>query len=114
MQYPTLVIRFFFMHFKSNLFYLLVQADWDIERLANKVKGYQPKTDEAVDASLDDLRKYFNLTEFGSQNEPCTVVDRHGRIIVWHLPDIIWQPRLVSISVLTIRSKLIKFTGRYQ
>jgi hypothetical protein len=72
-----------------------VQAEWDVERLSDAVKGYRPKSDEAVDASLEDLRQYFSLSEFGSQTEPCTVVDRHGRIIVWHLPDILWQPRLV-------------------
>jgi hypothetical protein len=108
MPHPTLVIPFVFL-FYSILFYgfayifnLLVYAEWDVERLAEKVKGYNALSEDAVKVLLEDLRKYFLLGTFGSQNEPCTVVDCHGRIVIWHLPDILWKPRLVNKTLIAI------------
>ena len=45
------------------------------------------------------LRNYFKQASFGDVIAPATVVDCHGRIIVWHLPGIISASRVVSIIV---------------
>ena len=42
------------------------------------------------------LAQYFKVRAQGHKDSPCTVLDRHGRIIVWYLPDIIHPLRVVS------------------
>lgn len=74
------------------------QTDWDVERLADRVKNTRPQEGDA-NASVEDKRlaKYFKNPQFGEFDEPATVIDRHGRIILWHLPLIISVYRMVCI-----------------
>ena len=68
-------------------FYLLtVQTDWDVERLADRVKNTRPQSGNGPSIEDDRLAKYFENPQFGEFNEPATVLDRHGRIILWYLP----------------------------
>lgn len=45
---------------------------------------------------------YFPNAELGYIKVPATLVDRHGRVMTWHLPGILSEARVVSnhISVL--------------
>jgi hypothetical protein len=69
-----------------------------VERLADRVKNTRPQENDA-NASVEDKRlaKYFKNPQFGEFDEPATVIDRHGRIILWYLPLIISVYRMVCI-----------------
>jgi hypothetical protein len=78
---------------------LIVQIDCDIERFADSVKGFKvvDKYLKTADNEILRLSKYFNLPQCEAHiEEPSTVVDKFGRIVTWHLPGIMWQPRIVS------------------
>src|SRR5882757_841282 len=42
------------------------------------------------------LRKYFFASPRGKISEPTTIVDNHGKILVWYLPNILSPERVVS------------------
>lgn len=74
----------------------LVHAHFDIDRLADKVKTTRVQDSRPDDAAIGQLSKFFTPTALGVVEMPSTVVDQHGRIILWHLPDIIAPHRVVS------------------
>jgi hypothetical protein len=51
---------------------------------------------ERLEHEVDQLKKYFDLPQLSFLHEPSTIVDGHGRILVWHLPDILSVQRVVS------------------
>jgi hypothetical protein len=79
----------------------IVQTTWDIDRYADSMKHVKLL---AKGAQLDQrenelarLSKYFELPQnFGHQHEPAVVLDKHGRIVIWYLPNILSEWRLVS------------------
>ena len=89
-----------FHHYFTYMWFILQsdQTDWDVERLADRVKNTRPQEGDA-NASVEDKRlaKYFKNPQFGEFDEPATVIDRHGRIILWYLPLIISVYRMVCI-----------------
>lgn len=72
-----------------------VTAKFDIDRLSDKVKNSRVGGGEAATASNGNLAKFFPPTALGVIEYPSTVVDEHGRIIVWYLPDILAPFRVV-------------------
>jgi hypothetical protein len=73
--------------------------DWDIERFADKIKpvkmagNYRSKIKEEVDR----MQKMFQpLQSSGVIDEPAVITDKFGRIIIWHLPRILSNSRVVS------------------
>lgn len=70
-------------------------AEWDVTRLFDRVKNRRPRID-ADPAEDRDLEKYFHNPKLGHLDEPCIVKDIHGRILLWYLPDIYAQHRVVS------------------
>ena len=75
------------------------KADWDVTRLADRVKNMRPHGDG--DTSIEDaiLEKYFKNPQFGDIDMPATMLDRHGRIMVWYLPRIFSVHRMVCIFI---------------
>lgn len=69
---------------------------FDIDRLADKVKSHRVDQDP-LNANL---RKFFHPTSLGDIDDTCTVVDIHGRVILWFLPDILFPFRVVSGLIL--------------
>lgn len=80
----------------ADLLLLAVTATFDIDRLAEKVKNTRAVDGDPDNMSHDHLAKFFLITALGPIDCPCTVVDEHGRVIVWYLPDIIAPFRVVS------------------
>lgn len=72
-----------------------VIANFDIDRLGDKVKNSRIKDGEVDNPSNDNLAKFFPPTTLGVIEYPSTVVDEHGRIILWYLPDILAPFRVV-------------------
>jgi hypothetical protein len=74
-------------------------VEWDIERFADKTKPVKVKKNHhlRIQEEIARMQKTFPIPEgLGSSEEPATVVDKYGRIFVWHLPDIFSESRVVS------------------
>lgn len=69
--------------------------DLDGDRFAEKAKCSPTTVDTA--ARTERLQKYHHLPNLGKLDEPCTVVDRDGRVLLWHLPSVISPARVVTI-----------------
>jgi hypothetical protein len=69
-----------------------VMVPLDANRLATRVKNIKDDSD----ADNEKLLKFFEKIRIGHVNEPATVVDIHGSILVWYLPDILTQTRVAS------------------
>jgi hypothetical protein len=65
-------------------------------RFADRVKNTRPRPNG--EPAIDDLNleKFFTNPELGDLNEPATIVDIFGRIMVWYLPDILHPSLLVG------------------
>ncbi|KAF7984919.1 hypothetical protein HWV62_9819, partial [Athelia sp. TMB] len=74
-------------------------ANFDIERLADRVKNTRVKDGDNDDDSLDPLGKFFTPTGLGVIDMPATVLDQHGRIILWYLPDIVAPFRIAAFNL---------------
>lgn len=61
----------------------LVQIPWDYDRYSEAVK----------EGRLD---KYYEKVELGKLDKPTTLVDLHGKILVWYFPSLLVPLRVVS------------------
>jgi hypothetical protein len=66
---------------------------WDVDRYADMVKCSPVQTKGSEQHAK--LQKYFGRTKIGKIGEPATIVDCHGKILVWFLPDILSLCRIV-------------------
>jgi hypothetical protein len=76
--------------------------EWDVMRLADRVKNTRPREDGEPAQDDINITKHFKKSDLGHLHEPTTIIDRHGRIICWHLPDILISARVVTIFALLI------------
>lgn len=72
-------------------------ANFDIDRLGEKVNNARVAEVDSDEVKDDHLKKFFSPTELGVIEHPSTVVDEHGRVILWYLPDILAPFRAVSV-----------------
>ncbi|KAI6010014.1 hypothetical protein EDC04DRAFT_2610420 [Pisolithus marmoratus] len=61
-------------------------TEWDVDRFAEPMKNVMDKT------------KYFPHPQWGHISDPTTILDVHGRVLVWYLPGIIPPARVVILS----------------
>jgi hypothetical protein len=73
-----------------------VIVDWDCDRFAQAVKGGTSRP--AGTSQPKNLEKFYNMTKLGAVDKPATIVDRHGKIILWYLPNILQSDHVVSLS----------------
>ncbi len=76
------------------------QTEWDVTRLADRVKNTRPQDDGEPAQDNINIAKHFKKSHFGDLDEPATIVDREGRIFCWHLPDVLISARVVAIFAL--------------
>jgi hypothetical protein len=76
---------------------LSAQTNWNVERLADRVKNTRPQSENGTSVEDDRLAKYFENPPFGEFTEPATVLDRYGHIILWYLPLIFSRYRVVML-----------------
>jgi hypothetical protein len=71
------------------------QVQWDVEHIKFFKQG--EGVEERVKEELVRVGKYIQLPETERHcDEPQTIVDVHGRILVWSLPGILSAKRVVS------------------
>jgi hypothetical protein len=73
------------------------ETGWDVTRFVDRVKSARPRTDGDNSSEDTRLAKFFVNPEFGDMVEPSTILDRHGRIMVWYLPNIFSPCQIVCI-----------------
>ncbi|KIJ10451.1 hypothetical protein PAXINDRAFT_16536 [Paxillus involutus ATCC 200175] len=85
-----------------------IYVNWDVDRYSEKAKCSPVKVDN--EARQAKLGKFFELKDVGKMEEPCTIVDRHGRILLWYLPKLMYPSRvaMVNNSLLLLRPILDK------
>jgi len=66
---------------------LLVSVDWDYDRFG-----------ESGTAKRDLPGKYFAEVHMGKITKPTTIVDRHGKFLMWYLPGLLLPHRVVSFT----------------
>ncbi|KAG2045402.1 hypothetical protein BDR06DRAFT_978235, partial [Suillus hirtellus] len=86
-----------------------LQADWDVHHFADQAK-VSPNPLNSDCQQREKLAKYFKTPSFGHISEPTTFIDRHGRILAWHLPEILVADRMeyINSSVKSLRPILDK------
>ncbi|KAH9984522.1 hypothetical protein BJV77DRAFT_1072007 [Russula vinacea] len=81
----------------NTITYALVNSrktEWDAVRFADKAKNTKV-TKSGREAEADrSLRRHFHAAHFKDLMEPTTILDRHGKVIVWALPGILHPNRL--------------------
>ncbi|OJA15212.1 hypothetical protein AZE42_13751 [Rhizopogon vesiculosus] len=80
---------------------------WDVDRYAKKVKS--PSSQKGV-TEWERLAKVFEMTKLGRISEPATIVDIHGKILVWYLPNIMspWRVNFVNNATAGLWDLLLK------
>ena len=75
-------------------------VDWDFDRFSEAVK-IGVKGQKNQEKRRKNLAVFFNMTKMGKIVKPTTIVDQHGRILVWYLPGILCPDRTVSFCQLS-------------
>ncbi|KAI6033373.1 hypothetical protein EDC04DRAFT_2897862 [Pisolithus marmoratus] len=77
-------------------------TEWDIDRFAEPMPHAADKT------------KYFQYPQWGHISDPATVLDVHGRVMVWYLPGIIPPQRVDHLNKihLPLKSSLVTHSKR--
>ncbi|KZP34058.1 hypothetical protein FIBSPDRAFT_881510 [Athelia psychrophila] len=73
-------------------------ATFDIDRLAEKVRNTRVIDGDPDNMAHDHLAKFFLIKALGPIDCPSTIVDEHGRVILWYLPDIIAPFRVAAFN----------------
>jgi len=59
----------------------------------------QPHADSDISAEDSSLAKFFHIPMFGHFDQPSTVLDMHGWIMLWYLSFIFYPDRIVSLFI---------------
>ncbi|KAG1747785.1 uncharacterized protein EDB91DRAFT_1245272 [Suillus paluster] len=86
-----------------------INVDWDVDRYADRVKLSPPNRDGSATSELERLKKYFSEAVLSKISTPATIVDRHGRILMVYLPNILSPARLEYVNNATsgLRNSLL-------
>jgi hypothetical protein len=103
------------------------KTKWNVCRLEERVRNRQVKKagkeaseEQESEAEPDlGLADFFEQANFSDLTEPTTILDCFGRVMVWALPDVLHQNRLVcqlNLHICFIINFLHRqtFTKRYQ
>lgn len=105
MLLQTRVSLFSYLPVSLLTYYYLDEVDWDVARFAERVKNTRPRPDGEPALEDVNLAKYFTTSELGDLDEPSTIVDKFGQIIVWYLPGMFFACLIVSPSCLLFVTK---------
>jgi len=95
---------------------VIAKVNWDVERFKDQTKIIRQGegVEDRAREELARIGKYFELPETEKHHEePQTILDVHGRILVWSLPGILSTQRVVSfipffkLQILILSSSMI-------
>ncbi|KAI6115546.1 hypothetical protein EV401DRAFT_1889521 [Pisolithus croceorrhizus] len=92
LQLSALVIAFAILNPLEDV------TEWDIDRFAELKRNVEDKT------------KYFPYPQWGFISDPATILDVHGRVVVWYLPGIMSPARVEHLNKihLPLKDSLVK------
>jgi hypothetical protein len=73
---------------------------------ANRFAARVKNRGDISESENEELAKFFPRTNFGEINIPAIILDKHSRILAWHLPDILSSGRVVSLLGLDTQALL--------
>jgi hypothetical protein len=75
-----------------------VRVSFDTERFADRIKNTRVNSPQQVADQLAHLSLFYTQENGRVHGEPMVVVDCHGRILLWYLPEVLSRVRLVRIN----------------
>jgi hypothetical protein len=86
--------------------FVLVYLPWDMARYSSRLPKQQHV--KYVRSSVESLAsKYPPISPTLHLTSPATVVDQHGRIVVWYLPGVLTKHRQVCVLLLVLQHHLL-------
>jgi len=82
----------------SLWFHWSVRVSFDVDRYSEHIRNSQVKHDDQVTKELERLSKFYKPENGGLHKEPMAVVDCHGWILLWYLPEVLSTARLVRVN----------------
>src|SRR5882672_9786093 len=79
-----------------------VMVPFDIERYSEHIKNPRLKHNDQVSKELGCLSKFYKHEKGAVHQEPMVVMDCHGRILLWYLPEVLSTARLVSSKLMNL------------
>ncbi|KAL4080429.1 hypothetical protein J3A83DRAFT_4366753 [Scleroderma citrinum] len=73
-----------------------IQSEWDFEQFEDKV-SWSTSASTNPDQTTTKLAKYFQSLNLGCLDEPHTTLDKHGKVILWYLPNLISPSQVVIV-----------------
>jgi len=64
---------------------------FDVEHYSEHIRNSQVKHHDQVAKELERLSKFYTPENGGAHKEPMVVVDCHGWILLWYLPEVLIQ-----------------------
>lgn len=97
--------RFFIDRYTEEInaldWFQLVSTDWDVRRYADHFGVKYPGTTSDREETMQ--KRFKPLKTNHLEITPCTITDRHGRLLVWYLPNILRPERQVLSKACTFR-----------
>jgi hypothetical protein len=91
---------------RDLIIYIIGKTDWDAVRFADSAKNTKVKKSGTEGEADKSLRRHFHKAHFKDLMEPTTILNCHGKVIVWALPGILHPNRLISTQKSTHLSHL--------
>jgi len=79
-----------------------VRVSFDIEYYSEHIKNSRVKHNDQVAKELGRLSKFYKPEKGGVHQEPMVVMDFHGRILLWYLPEVLSPARLVRSQLMNL------------
>jgi len=82
----------------SLWFHWSVRVSFDVDCYSEHIRNSRVKHDDQVTKELEHLSKFYKPENGGRHKEPMAVVDCHGQILLWYLPEVLSTARLVRVN----------------
>ena len=77
--------------------HLSVRVLFDVEPYSEHIRNSWVNHNDQVAKELEHLSKFYTPQNGGELKEPMVVVDFHGQILLWYLPEVLSTARLVRV-----------------
>ena len=77
-----------------------MRVSFDVDRYSEHIRNSRVKHNDQVTKELEHLGKFYMPENGGEHKKPMVVVDCHGRILLWYLPEVLSTARLVRVNSL--------------
>src|SRR5882724_11978774 len=84
----------------SLWFHWSVRVSFDVDCYSEHIRNSQVKHNDQVTKELECLSKFYKPENGRWHNEPMAVVDCHGWILLWYLPEVLSTTILVRVNSL--------------